>query len=403
MPGALEGIRVLDLTSVLLGPCATQNLGDMGADVIKIESPEGDITRQLGPGKSPGVTTVFLGANRNKRGLVLDLKQDSAKAALRRLVATADVFVHSMRPQAAAKLGLTWEALSAIKPDLVYAAAYGYGAKGPYGHRPAYDDLIQGASSMAWLQQKLVGKPSYVPTTIADKVVSLVLTYAITTALFHRERTGEGQQVEVPMFESMVAWLMVEHLYGESYVPAIAQTGYPRVLSPDRRPYKTKDGHIGVLPYHDGHWRRFFELVGKPELMDDPRYRSASARLDNIDTLYATLEGFLGEKTTAEWQEIFDAASIPATPINTTDDLLEDPHLKAVGFWQEMDHPSEGRVRHYGFGPNFEATPASIRRQAPRHGEHSCEVLAEAGLDEAEIDELITSGAAVQAAPLSTT
>jgi crotonobetainyl-CoA:carnitine CoA-transferase CaiB-like acyl-CoA transferase len=232
-------------------------------------------------------------------------------------------------------------------------------------------------------------------------VVSLVLTYAITTALFHRERTGEGQQIEVPMFESMVAWLMVEHLYGESYVPAIAPTGYPRVLSPDRRPYRTKDGHIGVLPYHDGHWRRFFELVGHPELMDDPRYRSASARLDNIDTLYATLEGFLGEKTTAEWQEIFDNASIPATPINTTDDLLEDPHLTAVGFWQEMDHPSEGRVRHYGFGPNFAATPASIRRQAPRHGEHTREVLGEAGLGEAEIDELIASGAAVQAAPLS--
>ncbi|MHA1569816.1 MAG: CaiB/BaiF CoA transferase family protein [Alphaproteobacteria bacterium] len=398
MTGPLAGIRVLDLTTVLLGPYAAQILGDMGADVIKVEAPGGDPTRVLGPARHPGMGAVFLNINRNKRSLALDLKQAPAREALLRLAGTADVFLHAMRPRAIARLGLAYGDLAAARPDIVYCGTYGFRAAGPYGDKPAYDDMIQAAAGLASLQEKVSGTPSYAPTAVADKITGLHVAYAVSMALFHRERTGQGQEIEVPMFESVVSFTLPEHIYGETFDPPIGDMGYPRQLSPDRRPYRTSDGWIGVLPFTDRQWSAFFEVAGRDDLAADARYASLEARTANIDALYADLSAIVATRTTAEWMGKLDSANVPAMPVNAPEDLPGDPHLSATGFWRWLDHPSEGRLRAMDLPVHFSASPGDIRLPAPRLGEHSAEILRDAGLADREIAAMMKTGAAVEPA-----
>ena len=392
MPGPLVGVRVLDVTTVVLGPWAAQTLGDMGADVIKVEPPEGDTTRRLGPARHPGMGAFYLACNRNKRSLVLDLKQTAGRAALLRLAATADVILHNFRPGPAARLGLEYEPFRAVNPRLVYCATYGFRARGPYGTKPAYDDVIQAAAGLASLQTALVGEPRYMPTIVADKTSSLAVLSAVLSALFHRERTGEGQAIEVPMFETVVAYVMVEHLYGETFVPPIETAGYKRILNRWRRPFRTTDGYLAVVPYTDADWRAFFALAGRADLQADPRFRTLESRLANIEALYEELAKIIAGRSSAEWLEALDRASVPAMVVNTLETLLVDPQLEATGFWKIVEHPTEGTLRVPDIPTTYSRTPAEIRRLPPRLGEHSREVLREAGFSEAEVDDLRASG-----------
>ena len=395
MTGPLDGFRVLDLSSVVLGPLATQVLGDLGAEVIKIESPEGDTTRRTGPRRSPGMAALFMGVNRNKRSAVLDLKQAAARDALWRLVDGADVFLHSIRPQKLARLGFDHESVCARNPRIVYAGLHGYRTDGPYGGQPAYDDVIQGRSGSADLMARLVGEPRYMPTIMADKTCALVAAYAVIAALLARERTGCGQFVEIPLFETMAAFNLTEHIYGHAFDPAEAGMGYPRVLVPWRRPYPTADGYICMLAYTDEQWRRLWREIGRPELIDDPRFDTLGSRSDNIDEVYRIAGECLKERTSAEWTEVFERLEIPAAPVTTLEGLMQDPHLDAVGFFHRRRHPSEGGVVLTDPPVRFSesAEEEAIRRLQPRLGEHSAEVLAEAGLGGDEIAALFAAGA----------
>jgi len=391
--GPLSGVRVVDCTTVVLGPWAAQQLGDLGADVIKVEPPEGDTTRQLGPMKNPGMGAFYLAVNRNKRSIVLDLKQPAARDVLLRLARDANVLLHNYRPQAARRLGMSYEAFRAVNPSIVYVGTYGFRAGGPYGDKPAYDDIIQAASGLASLQASIVGEPRYVPTIVADKSSSMTVLAAVLAALYHQARTGEGQEVEVPMFESMAAWVMVEHLYGETFRPALDTIGYKRILNPNRRPFKTKDGYLAILPYTDQNWRDFFTLTGRQDLLDDPRFKTLGTRLRHIEILYGEVGAVAVTRTNAEWLADLDRLNIPAMSVNSLESLLHDPHLEAVGFWQTVDHPTEGRMRLPGLPASYGKTPGAIRRLPPRLGEHSAEVLREIGLGEDEVAALLASGA----------
>jgi crotonobetainyl-CoA:carnitine CoA-transferase CaiB-like acyl-CoA transferase len=391
--GPLAGVRVIDCSTVVLGPWAAQQLGDLGADVVKVEPPEGDTTRQLGPMRNPDMGAFYLAVNRNKRSVVLDLKQESARRALLRLAAGADVLLHNYRPSAARRLGMSYEMFRAVNPGLLYVSTYGFRAAGPYGDKPAYDDIIQAASGIAAVQTALVGEPRYVPTIVADKTSSMTVLVAVLAGLHHKARTGEGQEIEVPMFESMVAWVMVEHLYGESHVPATETIGYKRILNRYRRLFKTKDGHLAILPYSDQNWRDFFALAGRTDLLEDPRYKTLGTRLRHIETLYAELGEIATTRTSAEWLAELDRRSIPAMVVNSLEALLHDPHLEATGFWQVLEHPTEGTLRLPGIPAAYSRTPASIRRLPPRLGEHSHEILREAGLSAAEIEAMLAAGA----------
>lgn len=393
--GPLQGIRVIDLTTILLGPLATCMLADMGADVIKVESPEGDATRVLGP-QPTQMGPVFLNCNRNKRSLVLDLKQTAGREALLQLARSCDVFVHNMRPQAIQRLGLSYQDIAAVTAQIIYCGTYGFRQGGPYSHKPAYDDMIQAASGIAALQTNERGEPRYINSVMADKITAMAVAQAVTTALFHRERSGEGQAVEVPMFETLAAFMLTEHLYGKTYQPARGETGYPRALSPNRRPYASKDGYIGVLPYSDKQWQSLFKVAGRADLAEDPRFSTMSARLANIDTVYALLAEVVATRTTQQWLDDLDAVNVPAIAVASADDLIDDPHLNAVGFWQTMEHPTEGTIRTPDIATRFSKTPGSIRAPAPQLGEHSVEVLREAGLSDAVIDSLLTDRITVQ-------
>ena len=393
MSGPLSGVRVVDCTTVVLGPWAAQQLGDLGADVIKVEPPEGDTTRQLGPLKNPGMGAFYLAVNRNKRSIVLDLKQPAARDVLLRLARDANVLLHNYRPQAARRLGMSYEAFRAVNPSIVYVGTYGFRAGGPYGDKPAYDDIIQAASGLASLQASIVGEPRYVPTIVADKSSSMTVLAAVLAALYHQARTGEGQEVEVPMFESMAAWVMVEHLYGETFKPALDTIGYKRILNPNRRPFKTKDGYLAILPYTDQNWRDFFTLTGRRDLLEDPRFKTLGTRLRHIEILYGEVGAVAVTRTNAEWLADLDRLNIPAMSVNSLESLLHDPHLEAVGFWQTVDHPTEGRMRLPGLPASYGKTPGAIRRLPPRLGEHSAEVLREIGLGEDEVAALLASGA----------
>ena len=398
MSGPLSGVRIVDCTTVVLGPWAAQQLGDMGAEVIKVEPPEGDTTRQLGPMKNPNMGAFYLACNRNKRSIVLDLKQPAARDALLRLARDANVLLHNYRPQAARRLGMSYEAFRAVNPGIVYLCTYVFRATGPYGDKPAYDDIIQAASGIASLQASIMGEPRYVPTIVADKTSSMTVLAAVLAALYHQARTGEGQEVEVPMFESLAAWVMVEHLYGETFTPPADTIGYKRILNPNRRPFKTRDGYLAILPYTDQNWRDFFQLTERRDLADDPRYKTLGTRLRHIEGLYAEVAKVAVTRTNAEWLTALDALNIPAMSVNTLESLLHDPHLEAVGFWQMVDHPTEGPMRLPGPPATYGKTPGGIRRLPPRLGEHSEEILREAGFSPDEVAALLSSGATRAAA-----
>ncbi len=401
MSAPLEGIRVVEITSVVLGPYACQMLGDLGADVIKIEPPGGDTNRNLGPRRNNSdMGSLYLTCNRNKRSVSLDLKSQRGRAAALDIIRTADVVVHNFRPQAMARLGLDYAAVKAANPEVVYCATYGYSKKGPYGDKGALDDSIQAASGVAILQSMVEGEPRYLPTIIADKTTAMVVVQSVLAALFHRERTGEGQEIEVPMFESMVSFVMTEHLWGQAFEPPIGNAGYVRLMAKHRRPYKTRDGlYLAVLPYWDNHWRTFCELVGRPELADDERFIDMATRLKNINESYRVTGEIIASRDRDEWLELLGDTNVPMMVVNSLDELIEDPHLVASGFWQEREHPTEGTLRMSSPPMNFSKTPASIRSLPPRLGEHSEEVLREAGLDQATIDSMMAAGEAVLVQP----
>jgi crotonobetainyl-CoA:carnitine CoA-transferase CaiB-like acyl-CoA transferase len=359
-----------------MGPFATQILGDMGADVIKIESPGGDSMRKVGPFRHSGMGPLYLQANRNKRSVVLDLKKAEDRQALLDLVPEADILVYNIRPKAMRRLGLDYDTLAAVNPGLIVCGAFGFGENGPYAGKPAYDDIMQAASGMSSLFERVNGHPSYAPINICDRTVGLYLATTLLGALFHRQRTGEGQAIELPMFETMTQFVMGDHLGGEAFVPALGETGYKRLLSTQRGPYPTRDGHLCVVVYTDEHWRKFSALIGVPDLVaNDPRFASLQTRTIHAEAMGAFLSTQLQAKTTAEWVALFDQADIPASPVNSIDALFDDPHLKAVGFWQELDHPTEGKLRVPSFPGTWSRTQPEIRRLAPNLGEHNAEVL----------------------------
>ena len=396
MAGPLDGVRVVELASVVLGPYACQMLGDLGADVIKIEPLMGDTNRNLGPYRNTEtMRSMYLGCNRNKRSVALNLKSESGRMAALEIIKSADVVIHNFRPGAIQRLGMDYKKVKAVNPEVIYCATYGYSKRGPYGEKGALDDSIQAASGIAILQSKVEGEPRSLPTVIADKTTAQNVVQAVLAALFHKERTGEGQEIEVPMFESMVSFVMVEHLWGQSFEPPIGPAGYVRLMAKHRRPYKTKDGkYLALLPYWDNHWKTFCELAGRPELIEDPRFINMGARLENINESYRITGEIIGERTRQQWLDLLGDTNVPMMVVNSLDELIDDPQLVASGFWEEADHPTEGRLRMGRSPLNFSKTPASIRRLPPQLGEHSVEVLREAGLSQESIDALLDTGSA---------
>ena len=395
MAGPLEGFRIVDMTGVLMGPFATTIMGDLGADVIKVEAPEGDTTRRIGPSRNAGMSATFIQLNRSKRSVVLDLKQAAGRQALLRLTETADVLTFNLRPHTMKKLGLTYEAVSAANPRIIYCGVYGFGHRGRYAAKPAYDDLIQGAVALPWLNAQMGGEPRYLPITIADRNTGLTAIYSILAALLYRERSGKGQSIEVPMFETMAHYVLSDHLYGRTFEPPIGDVGYPRLLTPDRRPYRTQDGYVCALIYNDKQWRAFLDIIGRPELLATDEFRSLGARTQNVATVYRFVAETIAGCTSAHWLEVLDKADIPVMPLHTLDSLIDDPHLADVGLIEHFDHPSEGRIMGAANPTLWSDTPPSPERHAPRLGEHSREVLVEAGYSEREIDDLLATGAAV--------
>jgi crotonobetainyl-CoA:carnitine CoA-transferase CaiB-like acyl-CoA transferase len=387
--GPLAGIKVIDITTVVLGPYASQVLGDMGADVIKVETVAGDTTRYIGPSRTKGMGSYFAALNRNKRSLAIDLKKPAAMKALLRLIDEADVFVHNMRIGAAQRLGLDYESLSKRNPRLVYACASGFRKGSSLQEFPAYDDLIQGLSGIASLNAGPDGAPRYFPMVVVDKLTGSNLASMIGMALFHRERTGEGQEVHVPMLETILSFALVEHFWHGMYNEPEKGVGYPRVLSPHRRPYKTKDGYISVIAVSDAQWKKLFEAMGVPHFSDDPRFNSTQARTTNVDALYATLTEGMQHRTTAEWIAELQPADIPCGRAGTLADLFDDPYLKETGFFEAVDHPVEGKALMTAVPARFSKSPPNTTRLWPTLGEHNREVLREAGCSEAEIDAVL--------------
>jgi crotonobetainyl-CoA:carnitine CoA-transferase CaiB-like acyl-CoA transferase len=376
--GPLSGLRVIDLTAMVFGPYATQIMADMGADVIKVEPPKGDDTRVISVGPQPGMSSVFVNINRGKRSIALDLRTDEDKAVLRKLVETADVFIHSMRAQAIAKLGFGYEDVARINPKIVYTNCYGYSRKGPKAGMPAYDDTIQAECGIPMVQQMLTGEPGFVGTIMADKVSGLTALYATIMALYARERTGEGQEVEVGMFETMASFMLVEHANGAMYDPPLSPAFYPRAVARNRRPYKTKDGYVAALIYNDKHWNAFVAAV-QPEWASAPEFATLALRAKQIDKVYGLLGETFAQRTTAEWLDVLAKHEIPCAPLKTPQDLLEDEHLEAAGFFETVDSPA-GPCRFPGLPTTFSATPGKVAGYAPTCGQHTDEILAEIGM-----------------------
>ncbi len=390
MNGPLEGVRVLDLTTVLMGPYACEMLAEHGADVIKVEEGQGEIGRQIGPSRSPGMGALYLGLNRSKRSLALNLKTPESIKIIAGLLKGSDVFVSNVRPAALERLGLSYDAVREINPRIIYCALVGYGTDGPYAGRAAFDDLIQGASAIPSVLAKASGgEPRYAPVNMADRTVGLHAAACISMALFHQQKTGEGQKIELPMFETMASFVLSDHLFGRAFSPPLGGAGYSRLLSKDRRPYPTKDGYICAVVYTDQQWRRFWQEMGRLEVAEDARFANMAARTRNVDEMLALLSGCLSTRTTAEWVELFDRLDVPCSPLNTLESLIEDPHLKAVGFFQEIDHPSEGRLVATRVPESWSKTPSGAGRECARIGQHTEEVLQELGLSDSDIDRLI--------------
>ncbi|HXW23819.1 MAG TPA: CoA transferase [Xanthobacteraceae bacterium] len=398
--GPLTGVRVVDMTTVMMGPFATQIIADYGADVIKVEPPEGDIMRFAEPMRSPGMGAMSLHANRNKRSVALDVKKESGRRALLRLCANADVFFTNNRPASMRRLGLADADIRAVNPRLVRVSLVGYGETGPYAGRPAYDDLIQGIAGVPGLFARVSGhEPRYVPLTMADRIVGLNAVHVVLAAIIDRDRTGEGQAVELPMFETLAQFVLGDHMGGRTFAPPLGGPGYARLLAADRRPYQTSDGYICVLVYTDKQWQAFVRASGRADLADDPRLADYATRAQNYPAIYALLADIISTRPTAEWMELLQAADIPCVPMHDLDGLIDDAHLNAAGFFVEMEHPTEGAVRLTGIPSRWSRSSLRVARHPPRIGEHSVEVLREAGFSAAEIARMCAEGAAVDGRP----
>ncbi len=401
MSGPLSGLRIVDASNFVFGPVATQMLGDMGAEVIKIEPPEGDPTRKIGKSRNQLMGTFFLNLNRNKQSVVLDLKRPEAAAALQRLLGTADVFVHNMRSTAEKKLGLDYETVGTRFPRLVHASAQGFAAGGRYFDRPAYDDVIQGLSGISGLNQRMTGEAAYAPMLLTDKLCGVFLSNAISMALLHRERSGRGQSVKVPMFESMVAFNLLEHLADGVLAPASQDgncepresLGYARVFGTFHRPLPTRNGFICVIANTDAQWARLFDVIGRAELVADPRFSSIGSRMKHVDELYGVLELQLRGRATSDWLCRFEAADVPAGPANDLAAVREDPHLNERDFFRKFEHDSEGSLWMTDIATSFSDSPGAIRRGPPRLGQHTTEILASLGYGTAELERLVGSTA----------
>ena len=385
----LEGVKVLDLTTVIMGPFTTQVLGDFGADIIKIEDPDGDMTRDIGPSKTSKMSSMFLGVNRNKRSLVLNLKKPEAKVALWKLIEGADIIVHNIRPQKIAALGFDPDTVLSKNPKIIYVGLHGYREDGPYGGLPAFDDVIQGQSGIAGAFETRDGKASLVPTVMADKSVGLMASTGLLAAYIQRLKTGKGSYLEVSMFEGMVGYTLIEHHYGATFVPPLDQIGYPRALSPNRKPYQSADGYICILPYTNQQWINFFKIIKRPELLKDKRYSSVKERSKDINFLYEIVGQSIINKTNKEWTELLKKYEIPHGLVNRLEDLKDDPHLKELNFFRPYNHPTEGalEVPDSAFRFNRESLP--VRRHQPKLGEHSNDILKEAGFKDDEIIKIL--------------
>ncbi len=394
MSGPLTGVRIIDLTTVVMGPFATQILADLGADVVKVEPPEGDVLRHIAPMRHHGMGHIFLHHNRSKRSIVLDLKQPAGREALLRLTRAGDVLIYNVRPQAMRRLRLAYEDVAAVNPRIIYVGAYGYSESGRYAGQPAYDDLIQGMAALPSIFADAgADRPRYVPTAIADRITGLAAVNAVTAALFCRERTGKGQAVEVPMFETLAHMVLGDHMSGRTFEPPMKPFRYERMLAPHRVPYATKDGYVCVLVYNDKHWRSFFRLIGREDMFDsDPRFSSQEARSRNIAEVYAFVAEQMARRTSADWLRLLKEADIPVTPLNSIEDVIDDPHLGESGFFVMTEHPTEGRLRLMATPGAWSQTPPGALRPAPRLGEHSVEILREAGYADTEIEAMIASG-----------
>lgn len=387
--GPLTGVKVLDLTINVLGPVATMILGDMGADVVKIETPEGDPNRQNGPARHPNMAAMHLNMNRNKRSVTLNLKRPEAREALLRMVDSADVFIHSMRPAAAKRLGIAYEEIARRNPRIVYGYGCGYMPGGSRENDPAFDDVVQGEAGIADLMLRSVGQARYLPTVLVDKFCGYMLASAVSMALYARERTGVGQLVRVPMLETIVAFNLQEHLWGGVFDPPMGSgVGYVRLLSEHRRPYETRDGHICVLAVNDEQWRRLLPTIGRPELVTDPRFSTVEGRMKNIDQVYGVVSDQMKTQTTADWHRLLNAIDVPNGAMARFEDMLNDAYLNETGFFHRYEHPSEGPMLTPCVPTQFSATPGGIHRHPPRLGEHNSEVFAAFGYSAQEINTL---------------
>ncbi|WP_216896032.1 CaiB/BaiF CoA transferase family protein [Nocardia alni] len=379
--GPLSGVRVIDLTAMVMGPYCTQIMADMGADVIKIEPPAGDNTRYISAGPEPGMSGVFVNVNRGKRSVVLDLRTEDDARTLRELIRGGDVFIHSMRAKAIGELGFGYREVSALNPSIIYTNCYGYGRRGTDANLTAYDDTIQAECGLPFVQEQLTGTPGYVGTIMADKVAGLTALYATMMALFHRERTGEGQEVEVAMFETMAAFMLVEHANGAMFTPPLGPAVYPRAVAPNRKPYRTKDGYISALVYNDKQWSAFVGAVRPPWAGE--HFATLAQRAAQIDTVYARLGETFAERTTGQWLDLLRSLDIPAAPVRALDDLFDNEHLNAAGFFETVDAPY-GAVRFPGVPVGFSRTPGRITGPAPRLGAHTADIADELRADAAD-------------------
>ena len=393
--GPLAGVRVVDLTTVVVGPICTRTLADYGAEVIKVEAPGGDLLRTMAEGsRTPGMSGKFINFNRNKRSIVLDLKKPDGHAALLRLIAKADVFVSNVRPEALARAKLDPESLAKLNPKLIHCSILAFGRGGRYYNRPAYDPIVQSLSGVAGTIARATGEPRFVPMVMSDHTTGLIAAQCIGFALYRREKTGTGEAIDVPMLENMSSFVASEHLGAATFDPPVGPTGDGRLLSPNYRPLPTKDGYVTVRPNTNAQTFAFFDAIGRPELKTDPRFDSAAARTRNAAAYFEVQRESLAHKTTDEWVALFDRLDVPAARYNSIDDLLTDPHLKDVGFFRTEEHPSEGRLRRTRLANSFSGGARKDETHAPRAGEHTRQVLAEASYTGAEIDALLASGAA---------
>lgn len=386
MSQILTGVRIIDLTTVIMGPFATRILADMGADVIKIEAPEGDSIRRQKPLAVDSISAMFLNLNRNKRSVVLDLKSEHGRASLTKLISTADVLIHNLRAPVMERLGFGYDTCRTVKNDLVYCAAYGFGAAGPYAAKPAYDDLIQASSGIAALATNSGGEPAYAPSVICDKIAGLTVSSAVLGALFHKQRTGEGQSIEVPMFETAIDFNLVENFGGMVFEPPKGPPGYARIRSRERRPFATADGYACILPYSNKNWRDFFLFVGRDDLLADERFSRLETRQEHFDFLYGEIRKEAPKRTTQEWVEFCDSIDIPCVPVKSIEEVLKDEHVRAVSLLELQHHPKGEDYWLVRPPATFSASPFELRFHAPGLGEHTREILGECGVDAGESD-----------------